>query len=127
MAPSTRDSIAIVGIGCRFPGGADTPERFWTLVRDGVDIAVRQGTGLPPDATAGVLTSRAAAQAFFVAGTNRAMFRFTLMNHLCNDLEQLNDTTRAPDRIRQDVSRSPGGDSRIFLNSCVGCHSPWRR
>jgi hypothetical protein len=80
-------------------------------------------SGLPPDATAGVITSRAAAEAFFVAGTNRAMFRYTLMNHLCNDLEQVKDVTRSPDRIRQDVSRSPGGDSRIFLNSCIGCHS----
>ena len=80
-------------------------------------------SGLPPDATAGVMTSRAAAEAFFVAGTNRAMFRYTLMNHLCNDLEQVKDVTRSPDRIRQDVSRSPGGDSRIFLNSCIGCHS----
>lgn len=78
---------------------------------------------LPPAATAGVMTSRAAAAAYFVAGTNRAMFRFTLLNHLCNDLEQVKDTTRAPDRIRQDVSRSPGGDSRIFMNSCGGCHS----
>jgi hypothetical protein len=51
------------------------------------------------------------------------MFRFTLINHLCSDLEQLKDITRSPDRIRQDVSRSPGGDSRIFMNSCVGCHS----
>jgi hypothetical protein len=33
------------------------------------------------------------------------------------------DTTRIPDRIRQDISRSPGGDSRIFLNNCIGCHS----
>lgn len=80
-------------------------------------------TGLPAGATAGVMTTRAAAEAFFIAGTNRAMFRFTLMNHLCNDLEQLKDTTRSPDRIRQDVSRSPGGDSRIFLNSCIGCHA----
>ncbi len=80
-------------------------------------------TTLPDSATAGVMTTRAGAEAFFSAGTNRAMFRFTLMNHLCNDLEQLKDTSRAPDRIRQDVSRSPGGDSRIFMNSCVGCHS----
>ena len=69
------------------------------------------------------MTTRAAAQAFFVAGTNRAMFRFTLMNHLCTDLEQVQDPTRPPDRIRQDVSRSPGGDSRVFLNNCIGCHS----
>ncbi|MEZ5566536.1 MAG: hypothetical protein R3F24_13990 [Gammaproteobacteria bacterium] len=80
-------------------------------------------SGLPAEATAGVLTTRAAAQAFFVAGTNRAMFRFTVLNHLCRDLEQLNDTSLVPDRIRQDVSRSPGGDSRIFLNNCVGCHT----
>lgn len=80
-------------------------------------------TGVPASATAGVMTSRAAAKAFFYAGTNRAMFRFTLVNHLCTDLEQIKDITRPPDRIRQDVSRSPGGDSRIFLNNCIGCHS----
>lgn len=80
-------------------------------------------TGLPSEATAGVMTSRAAAKAFFYAGTNRAMFRFTLLNHLCRDLEQVHDTTGIPDRIRQDVSRSPGGDSRVFLNNCVGCHT----
>jgi hypothetical protein len=79
--------------------------------------------GIPAAATAGLMTTRAAAQAFFIDGTNRAMFRFTLMNHLCRDLEQVQDTSRPPDRIRQDVSRSPGGDSRIFLNSCIGCHS----
>jgi hypothetical protein len=79
--------------------------------------------GLPAEATAGVMTSRAAAQAFFIAGTNRAMFRYTLLNHLCTDLEQVQDPTRPPDRIRQDVSRSPGGDSRVFLNNCIACHS----
>jgi hypothetical protein len=79
--------------------------------------------GLPAAATAGVITSRAASEAFFVAGTNRAMFRFTLINHLCNDMEQVHDPKLPPDRIRQDVPRSPGGDSRLFLNNCVGCHT----
>ncbi|MDT8383705.1 MAG: hypothetical protein RRB22_04755 [Gammaproteobacteria bacterium] len=78
---------------------------------------------LPVGAAAGVMTTRAAAKAFFVDGTNRAMFRFTLLNHLCNDLEQLKDTSYTPDRIRQDVSRSPGGDSRIYMNACIGCHN----
>ncbi len=80
-------------------------------------------TGLDASATAGVLTSRAAARAFFYLGTNRAMLRFTLINHLCTDLEPLKDNTRVPDHVHQDVSRSPGGDSRIYLNSCVGCHA----
>ncbi len=79
--------------------------------------------GIPSTATAGIITSRAASEAFFVAGTNRAMFRFTLLNHMCNDMEQMHDTSLVPDRIRQDVSRSPGGDSRLFLNSCIGCHT----
>jgi len=82
------------------------------------------GTGLAnQSATAGVITTRAAAKAFFVDGTNRAMFRFTMMNHLCTDLEPLKDVSRTPDRVRQDVTRSPGGDSRIYLNNCVGCHA----
>jgi hypothetical protein len=80
-------------------------------------------TGLPANATAGVITTRAAAEAFFIAGTNRAMFRFTMLNHLCRDMDTVMDTSRPPDRVRQDVSRSPGGDSRIFLNSCAGCHT----
>lgn len=95
----------------------------YSLKNELVRVAQSSRTGLPPEATAGVMTTRAAARAYFIAGTNRAMFRFTLMNHLCHDLEQVNDTSRPADRIRQDVSRSPGGDSRIFLNSCVGCHA----
>jgi hypothetical protein len=80
-------------------------------------------TNLPPNATAGIMTTRAAAEAFFIAGTNRAMSRFTMLNHLCRDMEEVHDTSRIPDRIRQDVARSPGGDSRVFLNNCIGCHS----
>jgi hypothetical protein len=33
------------------------------------------------------------------------------------------DITRPPDRIRQDVTRSPGGVSTLFLTNCIGCHS----
>ena len=31
------ESIAIIGMGCRFPGGADNPESFWTLLSQGID------------------------------------------------------------------------------------------
>ncbi|MGS2642857.1 SDR family NAD(P)-dependent oxidoreductase [Streptosporangium sp. G12] len=32
------EPIAIVGIGCRFPGGIDSPESLWQVVADGVDV-----------------------------------------------------------------------------------------
>jgi acyl transferase domain-containing protein/acyl carrier protein len=32
-----KEPIAIIGMGCRFPGGADNPEAFWNLCQDGVD------------------------------------------------------------------------------------------
>lgn len=93
------------------------------LMQNLVSVPQSSVTDLPSDATAGVMTSRAAAKAFFSAGTNRAMYRFTMLNHLCSDLEEIKDNTRSADRVRQDVTRSPGGDSRIFLNNCVGCHT----
>ncbi|MCP3803255.1 type I polyketide synthase [Allokutzneria sp. A3M-2-11 16] len=33
----TREPIAIIGVGCRYPGGASSPERLWELVAGEVD------------------------------------------------------------------------------------------
>lgn len=125
------EDLLYVGEDAQLPPYAlDNNNHYETLEASGLSLrdtlerrAQSSLTGLPAEATAGVMTSRAAARAFFFLGTNRAMLRFTLLNHLCRDLEQLHDTTRTPDRIRQDVSRSPGGDSRVFLNGCMGCHN----
>ncbi len=34
------DAIAIIGMDCRFPGGADSAEAYWQLVRNGGDVIV---------------------------------------------------------------------------------------
>jgi acyl transferase domain-containing protein len=36
--PGMTAGYAIVGIGCRFPGGADSPAAFWELLREGRDV-----------------------------------------------------------------------------------------
>src|SRR5690606_28820326 len=41
----TAPAIAIIGIGCRFPGGASSPDAFWRNIVEGVS-AIGQ---VPPD------------------------------------------------------------------------------
>jgi microcystin synthetase protein McyG len=40
LEAAEREPIAIVGMACRFPGGADTPELYWDLIRAGKDAIV---------------------------------------------------------------------------------------
>jgi len=38
---AAKEPIAVVGMGCRFPGGCDTPERYWSFLLDN-GIGVRE-------------------------------------------------------------------------------------
>lgn len=42
---SQAEPIAVVGMGCRFPGDADSPETFWKLISEGRDAVVE----VPPE------------------------------------------------------------------------------
>ena len=41
----SKDPIAIIGIGCRFPGGVNDPESFWKLLAEGREAV----SDVPPD------------------------------------------------------------------------------
>ncbi|WP_455566236.1 SDR family NAD(P)-dependent oxidoreductase [Nocardia tengchongensis] len=44
-AASPSEPVAIVGVGCRFPGGVSSPEELWRLVVEGRDVI----SGFPTD------------------------------------------------------------------------------
>ncbi|MBU6376491.1 MAG: putative Ig domain-containing protein, partial [Bdellovibrionales bacterium] len=91
-----------------------------------ISLAGRSTSGADFSASpdiAGVITTRAMADAFLNAGTNRRMVRFLLSNYLCHDIDVLKDTSAPDHLIRKDVDRSPGGSPSLFQTSCKGCHS----
>ncbi|MEU1290509.1 SDR family NAD(P)-dependent oxidoreductase, partial [Kitasatospora sp. NPDC005856] len=45
MEEAAREPIAIIGMGCRYPGGVESPADLWRLVSDGADAI----TEFPPD------------------------------------------------------------------------------
>lgn len=49
IMPSDRQDIAIIGSGCRFPGGANSPSELWELLRNPRQLA----EPIPPDRFSG--------------------------------------------------------------------------
>lgn len=80
-------------------------------------------TQLPEEAQAGVISTRAFAESYFSAGTNRRATAFTLKHFLCHEMESLHDTSFPDRKVRHDVNRTPGGDKEVYNNRCKGCHA----
>jgi hypothetical protein len=109
---------------------AENNDHYDQAEKNGIDLKanlVRQVqsamNGIPSSATSGVITTRMSAENLFSMGTNRRVNRFTFINFMCNDYEQLHDISIPDYRVRRDVERNPGGDSRTYKNTCVGCHA----
>jgi hypothetical protein len=132
---STALTANIVYTGPSVPDPADfiqSNNHYESLETNGADLSTAliqrmQSSMNMPGENAGVFTTRAAGEAYLSAGTNRRMVDHMMTAFTCYGLlasnQELKDTTRSTDRIRQDVTRSPGGDSSIYLNSCSGCHA----
>ncbi|SMF28886.1 hypothetical protein [Pseudobacteriovorax antillogorgiicola] len=72
---------------------------------------------------AGIYSLRGYGSVFYNDGTNRSPLRYTFINYLCRDMEELSDVTRPDIYVRRDVDRTPGGDGEKFRTECVGCHA----
>ena len=78
-------------------------------------------TGFAEDS--GLLTTRAFAEAFLQAGTNRRALRHTLRNYICHDIEEMRDTSISDFYVGRDVERAPGGNPKDYQADCKGCHT----
>ncbi|WP_231645073.1 type I polyketide synthase [Sciscionella sediminilitoris] len=115
------EPIAVVAIGCRFPGGADTPERFWELLANGVDAV-----GDWPDRDWDLLVDPAASitrQGAFlddVAGFDAAFFGISPREALAMDPQQrllLEVSWEAIERAGIDPSGLRGSRTGVFAGT----------
>ena len=73
---------------------------------------------------AGILTTRAFAEAFYSMGTNRRAVEFVFRNFLCMPIQSWRDSSLSDFRVRRDVDRAPGGNPATFQQLCKSCHAP---
>lgn len=72
---ASQEPIAIVGIGCRFPGGANTPDAYWRMLQNATDAIVE----VPP--------SRWDVEAFYDANPDAAGKMYTRFGGFLGDVD----------------------------------------
>ncbi|MDB5371067.1 MAG: uncharacterized protein JWP20_2625 [Roseomonas sp.] len=104
--------IAIIGMGCRLPGGADRPERFWELLQRGGDAigTLPPSRGIPPAPVHGAFLPD-------VAGFDHGFFSLSP-----REVEALDPQARlllevaweSLEDAGQDIPRLAGGEIGVF-------------
>jgi acyl transferase domain-containing protein len=94
LAP--KEPIAIIGIGCRFPGGANSPEAFWQLLTREVDAITEMPAGRfdidslyhPTPATPGKIVTRQGGFLEQIDQFDAAFFNISPREANCMDPQQ---------------------------------------
>ncbi|MEN3585717.1 type I polyketide synthase [Streptomyces sp. ZYX-F-203] len=122
-APVDDDPIAIVGIGCRFPGGAGSPEEMWRLLAEGRDgvSAFPVDRGWDLDALgAGASAALEAGFLDAVADFDAGFFGISPREALSMDPQQrlvLETAWEALERAGIDPSRLRGSSTGVFIGT----------
>lgn len=124
------EPIAIVGIGCRFPGSANGPEEYWRLLREGVN-AVREiprerwdvDAHYSPDPEApGKMNTRYGGFIDDVGGFDAPFFGISAREATSMDPQQrllLHVAHEAFDDAGQPVDRLAGTPTGVFLGTSL--------
>jgi amino acid adenylation domain-containing protein/non-ribosomal peptide synthase protein (TIGR01720 family) len=123
---SARGPIAVIGMGCRFPGGATDPERFWELLARGGDAVAEipadrfdldRWWNADPEA-AGRIYVREAALLGDVRGFDPGFFSITPAEAEALDPQQrmlLEVSWEALEDARLDTRKLAGSKTGIFI------------
>ncbi len=116
----TDEPIAVVGMGCRFPGRADSPEALWQLLLDGADAII------PVPADRWSLAEAPIQAGGFVEEMpdfDPSAFRMSALEATCLDPRQrlmLMCSYEALERAGQPLDALQGSLTGVFVGICPG-------
>ncbi len=117
--------------GLPAPSAANN-NHYATAEANGVDFSTAADSRPPRPAVYGTPAQRrpraygpraAGAAAFFISGTNRAQFRFTMINYLCHDMQRSWTPRGRPTASARTWRARRAATAGSSSNNCVGCHS----